>query len=251
MSSLFYPIPEAAPLPLPGQVSPPLAGQAFLLNSSQHKALFILIRCTEGKREGAAAKKLSASRKTWALPRHRFLWIFLPRGKGESLKGYRRAKCLKKRNSLFPLQNQNKGIHNYQCSCEHSFNTYAPVRLGCFLAQIGAASLGTTKHRWDLLPVRVDLPVAMQTHIASESHLLLMQHGEKHRLGGKVGLGKRFFHNKPASKATAWIRVLSCRYTGWRKISAEQRVLRGGIEKPALQEGRTYRVSVLINTKRK
>lgn len=140
----------------------PLAWQVFLVNSSHHKALFILIRCTKGKRERAVAKKLSASRKTWAFPRHRFISIFQPREKGENLKGCRRAKCMKKRNSLFLLQNQNKGIHNYQCSFEHSFNTYAPVRLRCFSAQIRAALLGTTKHRWDLFPARVDLPAVMQ-----------------------------------------------------------------------------------------
>lgn len=144
----------------------PLAWPDFLVNSSHQKALLILIRGTKGKRERAVAKKLSASRKTWALSRHRFILIFLPRGKWESLKGCRRAKCMKNRNSLFLLQNQNKGIHNYQCSFEHSFNTYAPVRLDCFLAQICAALLGTTKHRWDLFPVRVDLPVLMQnTHL--------------------------------------------------------------------------------------
>lgn len=136
--------------------------------------------------ERAAAKKLSANRKTWALPRHRFLLHFLPREKGESLKGCRRAECQKKRNSLFPLQNQNKGIHSYQCSFEHSFNTYTPVRLGCFWAQTGAASLGTTKHKWDLFPVRVDL----QIEIFSESHLLLVGHSRKHRLGRVTGLEK-------------------------------------------------------------
>lgn len=140
----------------------PLAQQAFLVKSPHYKTFLIFIRCTKGKRERAVAKKLSASRKTWALPRHRFISLFLPRGRGESLKGCRRAKCMKKRNSLLLLQNQNKGIHNYQCSFEHSFNTYAPVRLGCFLAQICAALLGTTKHRWDLYPARVDLPVVMQ-----------------------------------------------------------------------------------------
>lgn len=139
-----------------------LVQQAFLVKPPHHKPLFILLRCTKGKRERAVAKKLSASRKSWALPRQRFILLFLPRGKGESLKGCRRAKCMKKRNSLFLLQNQNKGIHNYQCSFEHSFNTYAPVRLGCFLAQICAALLGTTKHRWNLFPARVDLPVVMQ-----------------------------------------------------------------------------------------
>lgn len=161
MSSLFYYISEACPqfFPLPGEVTSPLARQAFLVNSSHHKPLFILIRCTKRKRERTVAKKLSASRKTWAVPRHRFILIFLPRGKGESLKGCRRAKCMKK--SLFLFQNQNKGIHNYQCSFEHSCNTYAPVRLGCFLARIRAALLGTTKQRWDLFPARVDLPVVM------------------------------------------------------------------------------------------
>lgn len=73
----------------------PLAWQVFLVNSSHHKALFILIRCTKGKRERAVAKKLSASRKTWAFPRHRFISIFQPREKGENLKGCRRAKWRK------------------------------------------------------------------------------------------------------------------------------------------------------------
>lgn len=73
----------------------------------------------------------------------------------------------------------------------------------------------------------------------------------ENRLGRKSGLEKCGSSITNLDKQLPRSEFLSCRHTRWRKISGEQRDLREGTEKPALQEAKTYKDSVLINTKRK
>lgn len=76
-----------------------------------------------------------------------------------------------------------------------------------------------------------------------------MWHGGKHSLRRKSGLEKGAYSKTNLDKQLLRSEFLSCRHTWLRKISCEQRDLKESIEKSALQETKTYWVSVLINIK--
>lgn len=99
--------------------------------------------------------------------------------------------------------------------------------------------------------MRVDLPVLMQnTHLLRKpcpSNVTWW----KTDWGGKVGLREVVLKQTWTSNCLDHSFSAVDTQKKNRKISGEQRDLREGTEKAALQEAKTYRASVLINIKRK
>jgi len=85
------------------------------MNFPQHKALFILIRCTEGRREREVAKKLSEIRKTEAFPRHRLIFIFLHQRKGESLKRPQKGKVYEEKKQFVSSEPKSENSQLSMC----------------------------------------------------------------------------------------------------------------------------------------